>query len=329
LLKTASNPAAASPYGDTPAPRVFGSVSPLDPQLFSTIDEWVAELLTGESSGKYSPGEVAGWIENLAASAAATLADAERTAGTGGGSELGLAAVDIRVQVGLGRFFALKLRSGALFVIYQKTGSREALAASVRLYRQARDAWAALAREARAVYVEDITFGPLPHQRGHWQDRLAAIDTDILAMEKAAASGRHTGDAGEDAPKVSTAQARSAIASILDPPARQAATCRHTPPSRFDPGTPLRLSLAVDMPAAPSRVRVLYRHVNQAERYQAAEMRLEHGEYGALIRADYTDSRFPLQYYFELKKGREHAWLFPGFNRDLTNQPYFVARQGK
>ena len=27
------------PYGDTPSPRRFGTVSPLDPQLFSRIDD--------------------------------------------------------------------------------------------------------------------------------------------------------------------------------------------------------------------------------------------------------------------------------------------------
>jgi hypothetical protein len=39
------------PYTDTPTPKVFGAVSPLDPQLFARIDDFADELLKGERSG--------------------------------------------------------------------------------------------------------------------------------------------------------------------------------------------------------------------------------------------------------------------------------------
>ncbi len=48
--------------------------------------------------------------------------------------------------------------------------------------------------------------------------------------------------------------------------------------------------------------------------------------YRATIPGDYTDSNYPLQYYFEFKQGTDKTWLYPGFNSDLTNQPYFVMR---
>jgi hypothetical protein len=37
-----------NPYTDTPTPKVFGMVSPMDPELFSSINEYAAELLKGE-----------------------------------------------------------------------------------------------------------------------------------------------------------------------------------------------------------------------------------------------------------------------------------------
>jgi len=43
------------PYTDTPTPKVFGAVSPLDPQLFARINDFADELLKGERSGMYSP----------------------------------------------------------------------------------------------------------------------------------------------------------------------------------------------------------------------------------------------------------------------------------
>ena len=58
-----------TPYFDTPTPNVFGNVSPLDPQLFSTINEFVGELLKKERSAKYSPIEVAQWLDAAAESA--------------------------------------------------------------------------------------------------------------------------------------------------------------------------------------------------------------------------------------------------------------------
>ena len=36
-----------SPYSDTPEPKCFATVSPLDPQTFSTVDEHAADLLAG------------------------------------------------------------------------------------------------------------------------------------------------------------------------------------------------------------------------------------------------------------------------------------------
>jgi hypothetical protein len=49
--------------------------------------------------------------------------------------------------------------------------------------------------------------------------------------------------------------------------------------------------------------------------------------YTAEIPASYTNSEYPLEYYFELRENPESACLFPGFNENLDNQPYFVIRE--
>ena len=49
-------------------------------------------------------------------------------------------------------------------------------------------------------------------------------------------------------------------------------------------------------------MRLYYRHVDHAERYETAEMEARNRLYRAIIPAAYTDSAFPLQYYFELRE---------------------------
>ena len=289
-------------YTDTPAPKVFGNTSPLDPQLFSRINDFVDELLKGERSGKYSPIEVAQWLEDLAA--------AEQP-----GSVRRL-EIDVAIQSGLGQFFAAKFRAGVLYGIHERTGDRAALEEAIKSYRAARAAWAGLAETAKVVYVPDITVGELPWLRGHWLDRLPAIDSDIALLEKRLASATLTNDA----------RVKAAIAEAIGRPQRPSAAIRHRAPDRFRRRQALELELTGPVLAS---ARLHYRHVNQAERWQSALMDRKMLAYVAAIPSAYTDSPYPLQYYFELKSAPDRAWLHPGFPADLAGQPYYVIRGGQ
>jgi hypothetical protein len=256
-------------YSDTPAPRTFGNTSPLDPQLFSRINDFP------DGTGKYSPVEVAQWLEDLAAKARP-------------------------MEAGIGRFFAAKFRAGVLYRIFETTGDRAALEAALETYRAARGAWAEMANRAKEIYVADVTVGEHPWLRGHWFDRLPAIDEHIAAMEKRLATAQ------------ANDKAAALIAEALGRPRRVELPVRHTPPARFEPKQPLILKATCDAPG-----RLWYRHVNQAERWISAELK----DGAATVPAAYTDSPYPLQYYFEFR-----TFLYPGLGPDLTNQPYFVVR---
>lgn len=305
----------SSPYTDTPAPKVFGNVSPLDPQLFSRINDFADELLSGERNGKYSPIEVAQWIEDYAEAAGQHMAQAEaRTTGKER-PEYRRVAIDVGILAGLGRFFGAKFRSGVLYRIYEKTGDQAALRQCLSQYRKARTAWAELANRAKSVYLPDITVGEHPQLRGHWLDRLPAIDRDIDAIEAklgSASGGSHP-------------RAAQAIQEALGRPVRTPLPVTHTPAGRFRPGQPLEIALALEHPVAA--VTLYYRHVNQAERYQVAAMTASNRRYQATIPATYTDSAYPLEYYFEVKESPENVWLHPGLSTALTGQPYFVIRR--
>jgi len=308
----------SAPYGDTPTPKVFENVSPLDPQLFSRIADFTDELLKGEHSGKYSPIEVAQWLEDLAENASTQLAKAEAKVPAGNGPEFRRLAIDVRIQIGLGRFFAAKLRSGTLYAIHERSGDRTSLEQAVKVYRQARNAWAQFAGEAKAVYVPDITIGPRSDERGHWADRLSAIDADIAEMANRLEVAKSPADR--------SARVRAAIQEAVGKPSRASIECRHVPAERFVPGKPLEIIFLVERLTRLSSIRLYYRHVNQTERYAFVDMAKRDRVYQATIPADFTASQYPVQYYFELKQEAEAAWLYPGFVQELANQPYCVVR---
>src|ERR1022692_84627 len=147
------------PYTDSPSPRVFGTVSPLDPQLFYRMVDFADDLLKGERSGKYTPIEVAQWIEYYGAVAAAALARADGRATGKDRPEYRRLTIDIAVSADLGRFFGAKFRAGVLYRIFEKTGDRAALEEALKAYRAARGVWAEIATRTKGVYMADITVG--------------------------------------------------------------------------------------------------------------------------------------------------------------------------
>jgi hypothetical protein len=308
------DPAQKHPYGDTPSPKRFGTVSPFDPQMFSRMDDFANELVEGQGSGKYSPAEVAQWLEQSAAEAEKHLVRAAAQVEKRSDPEFRRAAVDIAIESGLGRFFAWKIRSGMLYGIYLKTHDGAALSEAVAAYRKARDAWAALAERAQGVYVSDVTFGYEYQLRGHWIDRLKQIDDDIALMAKLAKDGQPA--ASDAAP---------AIRAALAPPSRPNCGCSHRPASNFRAGQALPISLSVER--AMPHARLYYRRVNQSEHYELAAMEFRNGAFHATIPAAYTESPYPLQYYFELRDSTGAAALYPGLDQSLSNEPYFVIRR--
>jgi hypothetical protein len=263
---------------------------------------------------------VAQWLEDLAGTAATHLAQADAQTAGKDGPEYRRLAIDVALEIGLGRFFGVKIRSAVLYAIYERSGDRTAIEAALKAYRGARSVWAELANRAKGLYVSDITVGERLYRRGHWLDRLPAIDDDIADMAK-----KLEQDKGSEARQEPV---RRAIQEALGRPRRATVPCRHAPAARFRPGEPLEIALSVVQDARRS-VRLHCRRVTQAERWRTADMQWRDDRFSAVIPGDYAQSPFPLQYYFELRAGQDAAWPYPGFEPNLANQPYFVVRGGR
>jgi hypothetical protein len=302
-----------NPYPDSPAPRTFQNVSPLDPQMFSRITDFAADLLAGHRTGKYSPIEVAQWLEDFAGRAEKDL----RQAGKPRSADATRTGIDVEMQAGLGRFFAAKFRAGVLYSLHERTGDRRALEQALACYRQARSMWVRVTDRANGIYAADLSASDRFDERGQWRDRLAGIDEDIARVEQRLPSAKTIDD-----PKLA-----AAIEEALGHPRREPVRCDHRRPAGFHPSQAVAIEIGIPRQDTPVAATLHYRHVNQLERYQSVEMEASATGYKANIPASYTDSPYPLQYYFELKQGREKAWLYPGFNADLSNQPYFVLER--
>ncbi len=307
------------PYGDTPNPKRFGTVSSLDPEFFLSCDEFADELVKGEQSGKYSPAWVANHLDNYAESALSHLEKLRDNRS----ADFRRLKIDVMIQGGLGKFFAAKFRAGVFYGIYSRTKDQEALKESIRENRAARATWAELANVAKGVYRDDVTYGPEYFQRGHWQDRLAAMDDDIADMEKLLAQL----DKSEKPDRRNVENAIRALKkNKLDE--RAPLSGIHAPPNSFRRGESLAIiARGTGIRSTISSLRLRYRRVNQADIWQSVEMTKSGEEYHATIPAEYTDSPFPLQYHFQLHDGAGGARLFPGFEHKFNGQPYFFVRQ--
>lgn len=306
-------------YRDTPLPKVYGNVSPLDPQIFVAINEHVTDILQGRSNSRYSPPEVAQWLDTCSTVANEGLAEANMRMRDKSSPEYRRVVLDIQLQSGLAKFFAAKIRSASLFAIYQQTGDAAVLEQAVAAYRKARDAWSELANQARDPYMKHVTYGCVKNMRGHWLDRLPAIDADIDAMQAVASKALTANN------RISEEAKQAALREVMSPTPRPVVPCRHTPAATFQAGAPLPIELRIGQRA--TAVRLKYRRVNQAEYYETTAMNGRDDVYRATIPAEYTNSDYALQYYFELQHSPVQSWMYPGLGSDLTGRPYFLVEQ--
>jgi hypothetical protein len=184
-----------------------------------------------------------------------------------------------------------------------------------------------MAQMAKTVYVADVTYGPNANLRGHWLDRIAGIDGDLGDMERRLEQANAP---GQRSPMQSTgdpAITRRAIATVLARPQRLTVSCHHTPAAEFDPGKPMEVNLSSGTPDG-QKVNLLYRQADQSQRWRTAEMQGRDREYRGVVPASYTQSPYPILYYFEVHSSTGST-IYPGFSPDLSNQPYFVVRSSR
>lgn len=304
------------PYGaDMDQPTRFGNVSTFDPQLFASPKEFV-ETILGQDCRKYTPLDVADWLDELATKTEGH-ASLLRTKGGFGRPAVQRIHVDLQILSGIARFFAEKYRAACWAEAFILTGINEAREEAVEHLRQGCLAWQMLAQVSTAVYQDDISFGIQHYMRGTWKSRLTEIQNEILDVE----SWRE-----EDgpAPLVQGDEGRPYLQALRN---RTRTINRAFPvrfPETFTPGE--EIEIEVDAPSGATDLMLHYRHVNQAERWVSAPMTLEGGWRSAKIPADYSRSKFHIQFYTTAREGNAVV-MSPGLAQSLSNEPYYTIMQ--
>jgi hypothetical protein len=314
------------PYGDTLSPKRFGTVSTLDPEFFSRVDDFAEQLLTDKPGAKYSPAWVAAMLESSALAAEKAMDLARHECERQEAPEFRRVAADVALQCGLGRFFSRKFRAGILFALYQTSGARAALEEALAAYRRARAAWVSMAQGATSVYRKDTTFGPVDYQRGHWADRVPAMDADIADMEKLINEVGSGAVQSKTDPKVLNRAVQTVLQYSLKS-GHATPAMKHRSPDKFRRGETVQIEAVAGRGATLSTVRLRFRRVNQAESWHSCEMEHQADHYRAVIPGSYSDSPYPLQYHFECCANSGEAWFYPGLRGGSQGQPYYVIRQ--
>lgn len=290
-----------------------------DPQLIMEVGEHAEALVSGsiDKAHKYTPIDFCQLLEDTCAHAESNIDSASSLVTNSSGAEFKRLEIDAKIQLNNGFFFANKFRSAVLWSIYQKTNDNNAKTKAVEYYEKALDYWKVLANLG-SVYQDNLAFGDVAvYIKGHWKDRTQAIQNDINAM-KAKSFNSKTAITTKLGP------APSAITAATSKPTKTATADKHTQLVDFNPGSGLTLTLAGD--AKTTAVRLYYRHVSHAVSWESKPMTKSGSNYTANIPGNYTNSDYPLQYYFGVDKGSDQSIVFPGFDENFTNQPYYVVR---
>jgi hypothetical protein len=300
-------------------PHTFNAVSPLDPALFYRVDEFADDMVRNQKQGKISPIQTADLLEDLALTAQHYLQEAKGKIVNEDNPAFRRWLIDIEAQIGLGHFFANKFRAGTAYEFFERVGDASLLEQALKYYRLARNAWEQVIEATKGVYSDDITFGYVSFMRGHWADRLPGIEEDIRNMENQI----HLASINVSSKEIEKAK-NWLLNQQMELPAYN-----HIPPKSFERGQGVQISLSIQDNPSDYQVYLKYRHANQADSYQAIKMVRDAELFTADIPASYTDSAYPMIYFFEFENDEKQKRICPGFDKNLSNQPYFSIRIAK
>ncbi len=299
---------------DIGAPRRFGCAPTFDSQLFVNAADYVAALLEQHEEYRYTPHDVADWLDGLAAQCEASVSRA-RSSLFWTTPSVQRIMIDVEICGGIARFFAERFRAAVWAELFVATKATALIDRVMVHAERSTLAWDRVADVSQAVYHDDLTYGPQSWLRGSWHTRrpqMRAELDDLRAFRSLdQTESRALTPAGE----------RAVAAIVARRPVEQADGV--TAPERFIRGEPVTIRYDGTADARPV---LRFRTVDQSKRWRSLPMSSEGNGFEATIPGEETDTDHHLQFFVSLTRDGVPS-LVPGLDPNLSNQPYFLAMQ--
>ncbi|MCC2611862.1 hypothetical protein ABK249_23760 [Neorhizobium sp. Rsf11] len=303
-------------YGsDMEGPVRFGNAPTFDPALFANAREYIELLLNGKASHRYTPLDVADWLDEMAHGCESAVLKATGTKSFGNIAVQRM-IVDIQICAGLARFFAERFRAACWAELFVATKVTTLMDRVIDHANRSLMAWEKIADISRDLYMDDLTYGPQSWLRGSWHSRLPEMRAELADLESLRGGGFY------ESVRAEPAVAATIAALEARQPVSSSASSVHGAPT-FKPGEDFVVRFAGETDGEP----LLHcRHVNQAERWISLPMRRREDSFVATIPGDYTRSKYHLQYFVSFERDGRN-FLSPGLQPNLANEPYLTSLQ--
>jgi hypothetical protein len=296
-------------------PRYAQQEAGSDIQQFMNLRDDATSILQGTDTPMRRPEETSRWFADTSSAILAEVAAAERAFGARANSnEFKTAMTDAKMLAALARYHSWRQLGGVNYNLYQQAGDLAAFDEAIADERKAVQSWHELVEAAGDVYIDNMWFGAtgrsFPH---HWKDEMKTLDAefDSLLAERKAAVAR--ADAKPARIPVRDANPQLPTVTFVSPAAAAAV-----------PGQDYVVQVKVAAPVGVKWIHLRYRHLNQKEDYQTANLTLDTatGLYAGSIPASFIDPHWDLMYLVEIVDSHGNGRMYPDLEIET---PYIVT----
>lgn len=319
--------AASLPYGEFPTsagwpemkhegslPQFARVEEGSDIAQFMNVREEAISIIQGTDTAMRRPEETSRWFARTSDAILAEVAEAERAlGGKPASNEFQATLTDAKVLAALARYHSWRLLAAVDYNLYKQAGSLPAFDDAIAKERKAIQSWRELVAAAGDFYIDDMAFGASTRAfPRHWKDELPAMDKEFGALlaERQAA--------------VAKPDAKAVVIPARDPaPKLPMVTFVLGASAKATPGQDFVVQTKVVAPMGVKWIRLRYRHLNQKEDYQTAEMTLNPntGMYAASIPGEFVTAQWDLMYYVEVVDSKGNGRIYPDLE---VATPYLV-----
>ena len=297
------------PYSyDLHKPSRFGMSTSQDPNLIMSPIELANCIYNKKNIKKYSPITMANWFNEYSNKARTNLVKAIKKITNKNDPEFLRLEIDIKILIGIGKFFSYKIKSACYWELYIKEKKFNLGYQSLQFYKKSYSAWSKIAKISKKFYLEDLTYGPQSWLRGRWDDRLPAIKDDIIKM---------TNILNRNFIK---SKKQINIFELSRWNNNQSFHIDHTIEKKSDRSVDITIN---NLNKINVELFFNYRQVNQSKKWQRNKINALKNRFTVKKFNNFLKQNYPIQYYFELVE-KKYSCFCPGINKDLSNQPYYV-----